>query len=256
MPLSFAGPVAGGEGREFQSEDGAARGRFRPDRSPVSPNNLAGNGQAESGALAGRLGGEERTEDQLPVRFGNPGAVVLDSQDDPLRAVRSERDPDRAVAAMRADGLLGVDDQVEQHLLQLVAVAPYPAPERVPLVRVEVWSLQRDVVELEMVPAQRHRAAHHVGDRADAPLGRILPSRGKQAVDNFAGPAGLLEDQLEVLSQLSERHALTHELGGRVPALPASGGNTRTGAGPDGEDGLGARDDRREGVAQFMSDAC
>ena len=60
---------------------------------------VVGNGEAESGPLADRLGGEEGFEDALADLFGYPFAVVFDFK------------PDMAVLCPRAqrDGAVGLD---------------------------------------------------------------------------------------------------------------------------------------------------
>ena len=45
-------------------------------------NDVETEGQAKTGAGAGRLGGEERLEYFRPDRFGNAGAVVADANFD------------------------------------------------------------------------------------------------------------------------------------------------------------------------------
>jgi hypothetical protein len=84
-----------------------------------------GDREPEAGALANLLGREERVEDPLLHVLGTP-AVVVDLEDDRrvLRFVPGA-DDERAAAVRREHRLLGVDDEVEQHLLQLVRVGEH-----------------------------------------------------------------------------------------------------------------------------------
>ena len=83
-------------------------------------------GQAEAGALADFLRREERIEDLRLHLVGNARAVVVDLEDDRLLiGVVPGADDEHAAAVGRQHRLLGVDDQIEQHLLDLVAVGEH-----------------------------------------------------------------------------------------------------------------------------------
>ena len=130
---------ARGERGQRDSKHRSATGRrLHADGAAVGPNDLGGDRQAEAGALARRLGGVERVEDRLPDALWNPGAIVFNRQHDAVCPIRSERQADRAVAALGGDGLLGVDHEIQQNLLQLIGLAPDPAPERKAIVRIEM----------------------------------------------------------------------------------------------------------------------
>ena len=90
-------------------------------------NDFVANGKSLAGALPNLLGREERVEDAVASVQGDPRPVVLDfdlhilvdfsGTDDELSAkTRSLR---RGVT----DGVRGVDDQIQEHLIQLIAVA-------------------------------------------------------------------------------------------------------------------------------------
>ena len=71
-------------------------------------------GQAQAGPLADRLGGEERIEYLFQVLFRDAAAVVLEADGDLLAALfAADRDP-----ALALDGVDGVDEQVDEQLLQ------------------------------------------------------------------------------------------------------------------------------------------
>ena len=80
-------------------------------------------GQPEPGALADLLRREERIEDLgLHIRR-HARTVVGDLEGDRVALdVVPRADDERAAAVGREHRLLGVDDQVEQHLLDLVRV--------------------------------------------------------------------------------------------------------------------------------------
>jgi len=90
-------------------------------------------GQAQAGAFALGLGGEERLERPVDDVLGHPGAGVADFQAD----VPPRRQPDAAGSMVRVDtlagggddqlpacghGVAGVDGQVDEDLLDLARV--------------------------------------------------------------------------------------------------------------------------------------
>src|SRR5215211_2639648 len=83
-----------------------------PDHDPV------GDVQAEPGALADRLGGEERFEDALAQLFGDARAGVANLEPHPV-AVHGGAYGERAVTV---HGLDGVVDQIGPYLVQLAGV--------------------------------------------------------------------------------------------------------------------------------------
>src|SRR6266511_6361026 len=84
------------------------------DRSSVPAHDRVGHRQAEAGPLPDRLGREKRLEDAMEVLFWNAAAGVLEPDPDFARAGAS-RNRDRAA---RLDCLAGVDDKIEEHLMQ------------------------------------------------------------------------------------------------------------------------------------------
>src|SRR5678816_4147818 len=81
------------------------------------------NRQAEAGPLPDLFRREERVENLRLQIIRNTGTVVIDLEDDSLlrRIVPGPHDED-APAVGRQHRLLGVDDEVEQYLLYLMAV--------------------------------------------------------------------------------------------------------------------------------------
>ena len=123
---------------------------------------------------------------------GIPGPSSLISRTTDSCSASCQRAHDEHAAAVgREHRLLGVDDQVEQHLLHLVPVGEdlrQPGRQRVD---------DRDVRDALLVGAQRQRLAHdlvHVHHRARRlPLAR----EGQQVADDARGALGLAEDRLE-----------------------------------------------------------
>ncbi len=82
-----------------------------------------GHGQAEPGPLADVLGREKRIEDLRLHVLRHARAIVGDFEDDSIAIEVMPGADDEHAAAVGADhGLLGVDDQVEQDLLNLMRV--------------------------------------------------------------------------------------------------------------------------------------
>ena len=82
-----------------------------------------GDRQAEAGALADLLRREERIEDLALHLSRNPGSIVTDLKHDGLVFdVVPRADDQRAAAVGREHRLFGIDDEVEQHLLNLMRV--------------------------------------------------------------------------------------------------------------------------------------
>src|SRR5262245_31084025 len=110
--------------RQFDEEGGAGRVlRLQSNASTMLLDDGVGNGQSQTGALAYFLRREERIEDFRLQVVGDSRAVVVDLELDRLvPGVVPGADDDGSAAVVREHGLLGVDDQVEQHLLDLMAV--------------------------------------------------------------------------------------------------------------------------------------
>src|SRR5476649_1632836 len=92
------------------------------DAAAVPVDDVARQRQAQAGALAGRLGGEEGVEDVCEVARRDAGAGVADGEPDVVViAAGAQRD----AAARRGDGMDGVDDQVQHHLVDLRRAAQH-----------------------------------------------------------------------------------------------------------------------------------
>ena len=97
--------------------------RRKADPAAVLLHDRIRHGQAEARALADFLRREERIEDLRLQLLGDSRAVIVDLEHHrlPLDVVPAAHD-ERAAAVRRQHRLLGVDDQVQQHLLHLMLV--------------------------------------------------------------------------------------------------------------------------------------
>ena len=114
--LAVIGPVL----RHGGQRDGEARAladrAVAGDRAVVLAHDAVGDRQAEAGALADGFGGEERIVDARDVFARNPGARIGDFDDG---AIALETGGNRQPAAAR-HRVLGIQEEIEEHLLQLV----------------------------------------------------------------------------------------------------------------------------------------
>ena len=124
------------------------------------------------------------------------GDEQLDGVPTPRRTARRRGGGASCAAAHR---LLGVQEEVEQRLLQLAAVAERPAaaPAR---------SRRRARrVQAELVGAQRQHAVHQVGDVLRRALGGLPARERQQVADDPRRPLGLLGDAPQIARELRRR---------------------------------------------------
>ena len=93
----------------------------------------------------------------------------------------------------RPHRLFGVQQQVEQRLLQLAAVAEDGRQAGLEL------RLQLDRVQAELVGAQRQDAVHHVGDVLLGARGGLPAREREQVADDLRGALGLLGDAPQIV---------------------------------------------------------
>src|SRR3989338_369136 len=106
--------------REFDQERSALAGaRAAVDGAAVLLDDAVADGQAQAGAPAGGLGGEEGVVDLAQVLRGDADAGVADLDLDAAVVVAGA---DGELAALR-HGVAGVDQQVQEDLLELAGVA-------------------------------------------------------------------------------------------------------------------------------------
>src|SRR5258706_13302736 len=78
--------------------------------------------KAKPGAAPGTLGRKERTKNSRQRLPGDADAVILECHQHPI-ANDAQTNAERALFSNLPDGLLGVDDEIQKDLRQLVRVA-------------------------------------------------------------------------------------------------------------------------------------
>src|SRR5205823_4739883 len=103
--------------------NGRARSALALDfeRAMVVLDDVGGDGQAEAGALTAFFGGEEWVHHRRQMLARNADAVVFDLENDAALVLRSAGS-DMAVAA-RSAGVASVDEEVDEHLLELAGIS-------------------------------------------------------------------------------------------------------------------------------------
>ena len=180
--------------RQLDGERRAAAGRaLRPDPPAVLLDDAVADRQAEARALARLLRREERVEDAAQRLGAHAGAAVAERRRH--GAVATPRaDAQRALrrSSVGAHRLLGVDDDVQEHLLDLVRVEHRLRQRRVEL------QLGLDVADAQVVVAQLQ---HALDERVEVRrlLLRPAPARERQQVRHDLRCAlGLAVDRLDL----------------------------------------------------------
>ena len=146
--------------------------------------------QPQPGPLPDPLGGEERIEDLLQMIGLDAGAVVLDADPD-TRGRPAGRDAQHALAVRLGHRLLGVDDDVQDDLLQLVRIG-----QGLRQVLREI-GLHLDVAHAHLVGAQLERGLDDAVDRRHDALGLVLAGEGQEVLHDAGRPLGLVADALQ-----------------------------------------------------------
>ena len=148
-----------------------------------------GHGQAEPRPLADVLGREKRIEDLRLHILRYAGPIIGDFEDDRIAIEIMPGADDQHAAAVGADHrLLGVDDQVEQDLLNLVRVGKrlrQASGERLD---------GRHIVDALLVGAQRQRFPDDLIEIDHRPRGMTLAREGEQVADDLGGAFRLAQD--------------------------------------------------------------
>ena len=178
--------------RKKHGEGGAADGeRFDVDGAAVFTNDRGANAEAEAGAAAGAFGGVEGIE-EFRKRFGEDAdAVVLDGDGDVV-ADAADANLNAAGFADFANGVLGIADEIEEDLDELIGVADDGIGARLRLeFDADVVAAQRMFVELE-------RALDEVADVERFFLWRGGAREFEQVLDDASGAAGLAMGEVEL----------------------------------------------------------
>src|SRR2546423_682848 len=190
------------ENGEGGSDVGGAIDR---DRAVVGLDDSVAHAEPQTRSLSRRFGGEERLEHTLCDGWLH--AMTGIRHDDlyhPLLALRQ----DRQMANLRSlHCRLGVDEQVEEHLLQFLLVASHL---RVRFVEVHVYL---DAARARSERTQSHRVLHD-GVDVDDDVARLGLASEKEQISNHADrPIRLALDQAHRLELLALQSVLEQQLG-------------------------------------------
>ena len=161
--------------------------------------NPMADGKSQAGSLAHVLGGEERVEDPPQVRFRNAAAGIDDRycHHRPILGSRRARVLGAAGghgdAALFLDRVLGVDQHVHDHLLDLVGVDP---DRRQRAVEVDV---DLDIAQMRGPLDDSHRIIDDLVEVGEFLLRLLLAGEIEQPLDDGGAALGFTDDQVHVL---------------------------------------------------------
>src|SRR5271157_594120 len=184
--------------RQANPEDAApSRRRLDLDLAAVAANDFVGDRKAKAGAFSDALGGKKRIEDPIDHLRRDATTVILDAEHH-LVALAPHHHADRTLPL---DRLAGIQDQIDQHLLDLLRRA--------------VDARDRRELFLDAYPQTQLRRGHAQGALHEGPgVGHaaLRPSGVREASDvahdrgNPVDAFERLEDELLALAQ--DRSAL------------------------------------------------
>ena len=141
-----------------------------------------GDRQPQAGTAPGSLGCEERVEDVLRGGRIHPRTVVHNPDDD-VAPVLLRRDPDLSPLISR-HGLAGIDDQIDDDLLQLLGIA-FEGRKVRPQVQLDVGELVDLIVDQARTLVDDVVDVDRVGQQS-----LILTGEGLETLDNPLDPFG------------------------------------------------------------------
>ena len=153
--------------------------------------NAVADAQAEAGSLANLFGGEEGIEDAIGV--GDTVAIVAEGNFDGIVGLGGH-DFDTSGAADFVHGVIGVVQDVQKNLLQLVSVT-----DNVGKIFVEVFD-DVDAVAVEVVGTQLNRPAQDKVELHGVTLRRHLPGKTEQILHDGLGALGFLQNDAKVFT--------------------------------------------------------
>ena len=180
--------------------------------------------EAESRPLPARLRREEGLEDPRPDLGRNPRPGVADLEPHPVPlAVEPCRDREPARRRHGAHRVLGIHDEVHQHLVESVGIRPEDGQV--------LGEVEDDlhVARPQLVAEKLDRLPNHVVESDLAALGRVLAREGKEVADDADAAIGGGVNLLGALHEGAARLTLSKE--------------------------VGLTDDHRERVVQLVGDA-
>src|SRR5438094_1556360 len=169
------------------------RTAFDPDLSLVILDDAIADRKPEPGSLPDRLRREEGFEDLGLDLFGDPGSRVADLHLDPVPLGQARGDLDRAGLALH--GLLRVDQEIHQDLLELIGVAEDRGKIRLELL------LQTNLVKSELMIREGGGVLDDPVHIRDLKLDLFLTGELEQVLHDLRAALGLLLDDLEGLEE-------------------------------------------------------
>ena len=172
--------------------------------------NAVADTQAQAGSLADFFGGEEGIENLIGMR--NPVAVVAEGNFDGVAGFGGH-DFDARGAANFVHGVVGVVENVEKDLLQLMGVAHHIGQ---PFVQVLD---DFDAVAGEVVGAQLNGAAQDHIELHGVALRRHLAGKAEQVLHDLLGALGFLQNYAQIFARGFGKVGILHEQDRRIPEL-------------------------------------
>src|SRR4029077_9170205 len=146
--------------------------------------NRQANAEAQTGAAAGTLGGEEGIKNLGENVTPNPGAIVLKGGHDTVGGT-ADTDTNGPMIANLSNGLLGVSDNVQENLGELASVAQ------------NQWKIgsggkiNRDAIRAQGMFVKLESALNQF-TQVEANFARLGRARkGQETLHDLSGPAGL-----------------------------------------------------------------
>src|ERR1035438_7909848 len=169
---------------------------------PVFADDAIADAQSQSGSLANVFGREKGIEDAVGV--GDAGTVIAERDFDVAAAARAH-DFDAGGMAAFADRVIGIVDDVEKNLLQLMRIADdfgqgliqalqYLNAVTDEVVRTELHGAVEDGIQLHRLAARRH-----------------LARKAEQVLHNLLGALGFLENDSQIAARTFGKLGIFHE---------------------------------------------
>ena len=175
--------------------------------------NSVADGKSQSGSLSHVLGGEKRIEYPPQVRFRNAAAGIDDRYCHHRLGLGSRRPRIRRTAgadgdaALLLDRVLGVDEHVHDHLLDLIGVDPDRRQRPV-----EVQG-DLDVAQMRGPLDDAHRVLDDLIEVGEFLLRLLFAGEIEQPLDDRRASLGFADHQIHVLGiRALVRHFLPHEM--------------------------------------------
>ena len=175
--------------------------------------NAMADGKPQSGALAHVLGGEKRIEYPPQVLFRNAAAGIDDRYCHHRLGLGSRRPRILRAAGGNGDGallldrVLGIDEHVHDHLLDLVGVNPDRRQRPV-----EVHG-NLDIAQMRRLLDDSHRIIDHLVEVGEFLFRQLFAGKIQQPLDDRGAALGFADDQIHVLGVLAlVRQFLPHQM--------------------------------------------